>query len=107
MAHIFSDANFDTEVLKNPTPVLVDFWATWCPPCRVLGPIVEELSHEIDESKLKIGKLDADENSKTSMAYGIMSLPTLVIFKNGEPVEKFVGAMPKEELLAKLASYIN
>lgn len=107
MAHAFTDAKFQEEVLNSPTPVLVDFWATWCPPCRIIGPIIEELSQEIDPSKLVIGKLDVDANNETSMKYGVMSIPTLLVFKNGEVVEKIVGAMPKEELVEKLSAYIK
>ncbi len=107
MAHAFTDASFQDEVLKSSTPVLVDFWAEWCPPCRIIGPIVEELSHEIDPSKLVIGKLDVDANSATSMKYGVMSIPTLLVFKNGEVVEKMVGAMSKEALVEKLKPFIG
>lgn len=107
MAQAFNEANFQAEVLSSPTPVLVDFWAEWCTPCRFLGPIIEELSHEIDPVKLKIGKLNVDENMHLSTEYRVLSIPTMLIFKNGQVVDKIVGAQPKEELLAKLEAYIK
>lgn len=106
MSHIFNEANFQAEVLASSVPVLVDFWAQWCGPCRVLGPIVEEIANEVDESKLKIGKVNVDENPRLSTEYRVLSIPTMIIFKNGQPIDKIVGSMPKEDLLAKLASYL-
>lgn len=92
---VFTDANFDQEALKSELPVLVDFWAPWCGPCRIVSPIVEELAKEY-EGKVKIGKMNVDENSQTAAKYGIMSIPSLLIFKNGQPVKSMVGAQGKE-----------
>lgn len=93
----FTDANFDAEVLKSDKPVLVDFWAEWCGPCRMVGPVVEELASEY-EGIAKIGKVDVDSNPQVSMQYGIRSIPSLLVFKNGEVVDQIVGAVPKSVL---------
>ncbi len=93
---VFTDSNFDEEVLKNKTPVLVDFWAPWCGPCQIVSPIIEELAKEY-ESKIKVGKLNVDENNQTASKYTVMSIPTIMIFKNGEPVKTMVGAQGKEK----------
>jgi len=93
----FSDENFENEVLNSETPVLVDFWAPWCGPCRIIAPVVEELS-ETYEGKLKVGKLNVDDNQKTSMRFGIRSIPTLLVFKDGEVAEQIIGAVPKTEI---------
>jgi thioredoxin 1 len=106
MEHTFTDANFESDVLKSDTPVLVDFWAEWCGPCKVMGPIIHEVSEEVDGAKLKIGKLDVDANQATSMKYGIMSIPTMLVFKNGEIAAKIVGSMPKAALLEKLQPFL-
>jgi len=106
MEHIFTDATFETDVLKSDVPVLVDFWAPWCAPCRVMGPIIEELSNEIDSAKLKVGKLNVDENGATSMKYNVMSIPTFIVFKNGEVAEQISGSMEKDALKARLAPYV-
>lgn len=100
-----SDATFEAEVLNSDTPVLVDFWAVWCGPCRMIAPIVEELAGEYD-GKLKVGKLDVDSNPKVSMEYGIRSIPTLLIFKGGEIVETIVGAVPKTHLIKQLQAHV-
>lgn len=92
-----TDQNFETEVLKSEMPVLVDFWAPWCAPCRMVGPVVEELSEEY-QGKIKVGKLNVDENQQIAQRYGIMSIPTLAVFKNGEVVEQILGAQPKEAI---------
>lgn len=92
---VFTDANFGEEVLKSKLPVLVDFWAPWCGPCRIVSPIVEELAKEY-EGKVKVGKMNVDENSQTAGKYGIMSIPSLLILKNGQPVKTMVGAQGKE-----------
>lgn len=97
MAHVFTDANFADEVLNSDIPVLVDFWAVWCGPCQAMGPVIEELAKEY-EGKMKIGKMDVDASPDTAQKYGIMSIPSLKIFKNGEIVEEMVGALPKETL---------
>lgn len=101
----FTDANFDEEVLKSETPVLVDFWAEWCGPCRMVGPVVEELAGEFD-GKAKIGKVDVDTNPQVSMKYGIRSIPSLLIFKGGEVVDQIVGAVPKAQLKSKLDAQV-
>jgi thioredoxin 1 len=101
MAIQFTDANFEELVLKSDKPVLVDFWAEWCGPCRVVGPIVEELSKDY-EGKAVIGKVDVDSNPNISMQFGIRNIPTLLVFKNGEIVDKQVGAVPKNILAQKL-----
>ena len=93
-----SDANFDAEVLQSSVPVFVDFWAPWCGPCQMMGPIVEELAKEYDVSKIKIGKMSVDDSPATAGKYEVMSIPTFIIFKNGEVVDKMVGGVTKEKL---------
>lgn len=92
-----TDAQFETEVLKSPEPVLVDFWATWCGPCRAVAPVVDELAVEY-AGKMKVGKVDVDQNQQVAANYGIQSIPTLLIFKGGEVVERITGAYPKNVL---------
>jgi thioredoxin 1 len=101
----FTDNNFDEEVLKSDKPVLVDFWAEWCGPCRMVGPIVEELAGEY-EGKAKIGKVDVDSNPEVSVKYGIRSIPSLLIFKNGEVVDQIIGAVPKAHLEKQLKAQV-
>ncbi|MDX2171980.1 MAG: thioredoxin [Bacteroidota bacterium] len=101
MAIEITDANFDELVLKSDKPVLVDFWAEWCGPCRMVGPVVEEMSKEY-EGKAVIGKVNVDLNSNISSTYGIRNIPTLLYFKNGQVVDKQVGVVPKATLAAKL-----
>lgn len=101
MAVTITDANFEELVKKSDKPVLVDFWAEWCGPCRMIGPIVEELSQEY-QGKVLIGKLDVDENPNVSVEFGIRSIPTLLFFKNGQVVDKIVGVVPKNVLVQKL-----
>lgn len=105
MAKELTDANFNEVLLKSEKPVLVDFWAEWCGPCRMLSPVVEELSKEY-EGKAVIGKLNVDDNPATAEKYGIMSIPTLLIFKNGKIVEKQVGLVQKNILASKLNAQI-
>ena len=95
------DGNFDQTVLQADMPVLVDFWAAWCGPCRMVAPIVEELAEEY-EGRIKFTKVDVDQNAKTATRYGIMSIPTLLVFKDGEPASHIVGFRPKEELKRSL-----
>jgi len=92
-----SDADFEAEVLKSSQPVLIDFWAPWCGPCRMVGPVVEELAEENAE-KVKVVKINIDNNTAIATGYGISSIPTLMIFKNGEAVDRFVGIQPKSRL---------
>lgn len=94
---VITDDQFDEVVLKSDIPVLVDFWATWCGPCKAVGPIVDELATEY-AGKLKVGKVDVDSNQKVAAGYGIQSIPTLLLFKDGEIVERITGAYPKPAL---------
>jgi thioredoxin 1 len=94
---ILTDQNFDAEVMKATMPVLVDFWAPWCGPCKMVSPIVEELAKEY-EGKLKVGKMNVDENQQTAGKYGIMSIPSLLFYKNGQVVKTVIGAQGKESL---------
>lgn len=105
MALEITDANFEEVVLKSDKPVLVDFWAEWCGPCRMVGPVVEELSKDYD-GKAVVGKVDVDSNPGISMKYGIRNIPTLLIFKGGEIVDKQVGAVPKSVLAGKLENQL-
>ena len=105
MALEITDQNFKDVVLDADKPVLVDFWATWCGPCRMIGPIVDELHNELD-GKAVIGKVNVDDNSESSANYGVRNIPTLLIFKNGEVVDKLVGVVPKSQILEKLESYM-
>lgn len=97
----FTDANFKKEVLESNVPVLVDFWAAWCSPCKMIAPFVEELAKEYT-GKIKVGKLDVDTNPKTATQYGIMSIPTLIFFKNGKVADHVVGALNKVGLKRKM-----
>lgn len=101
----FTDANFEAEALKGDMPVLVDFFADWCGPCKMQGPIIEELAGEM-AGKAKIGKLNIDMNSKTAEKYGVMSIPTIIIFKNGEAKQTLVGLQGKEALKAELEKLV-
>ncbi|UCH14053.1 MAG: thioredoxin [Bacteroidales bacterium] len=101
-----NDANFDEIVLKSEKPVMVDFWAEWCGPCRMVSPIVSEIADEYKE-KAVVGKLDVDNNPTVSAKYGIRSIPTILFFKNGELADKQVGAVPKSNLVSKLEGLIK
>jgi len=101
MALHFTDENFQREVLESDIPVMVDFYADWCGPCKMIAPIIEELAKEY-EGKVKIGKLNVDEDLKTSEKYRVMSIPTLIFFKNGAPVDTIIGAVSKKVLQEKL-----
>ena len=102
-----TDANFEQEVIKSNTPVLVDFFAEWCGPCKMMGPIIEDLAGDMKDKPVKIGKLDIDQAPETIKKYSIMSVPTLIIFKDGEPVETMSGLQNKEALIEKLNKMIN
>lgn len=97
----FTDANFEAEVIKSDKPVLVDFWAEWCGPCQMMGPIIEDLAEEV-KGKYKIGKLNVDENRETAARFGIMSIPTVIIFKGGQAVKQLVGVQAKDLLKEEL-----
>jgi thioredoxin 1 len=98
---IVTDQNFEKEVLKSEVPVLVDFWAAWCGPCKVIAPIIDEIAEEL-EGKVKVCKINVDENPITPGKYGIRAIPTLIIFKNGEPIDVIVGAVSKSVILNAL-----
>jgi thioredoxin 1 len=101
-----TDSNFEQEVEKSDIPVLLDFWAVWCGPCKMIAPIVEELAVEF-EGKAKIGKVDVDNNPVIASKFGIRSIPTLLIFKGGKKVDEIVGAVPKPMILSKLKAQLN
>ncbi len=100
-----TDANFDVEVLKADMPVLVDFWAPWCGPCLMIAPVVEELA-EAHKGKLKVVKMNVDDNGQTPQTYGVMAIPTLILFKGGQLQEKAVGVLPKAKLLELVTKHI-
>jgi len=97
----FTDSNFDAEVVKSGIPVLVDFWAEWCGPCRLMSPILDEMAPAY-AGKLKIGKLNVDENQDTPSQFGVMNIPTMIVFKNGKEAERIVGALSKGDLQKKI-----
>ena len=97
---VVTDTNFQAEVIESETPVLVDFWAPWCGPCRVVAPVLEEIAGERDD--LRIVKLNVDENQQTAAAFDVLSIPTLILFRGGQPVKKVIGAYPKKRLEAEL-----
>ena len=105
MAQEFKDASFEEDVLKSDTPVLVDVWAPWCGPCRMLAPTVDAISEEY-EGKVKVGKVNTDENPQIATQHQINSIPTMMIFKGGEVVERLVGALPKEKITEKLDAHL-
>lgn len=100
-----TDANFEAEVLSSDVPVVVDFWAPWCGPCRKLGPVLDEVAEELKE-KIKVVKVNTDENLKTAKEYSIIGLPSLLVFKNGQAVERLVGLMPKSSILSNIEKHL-
>lgn len=102
----FTDSNFDTEALQSDIPVIVDFWAAWCGPCRMIAPIIEDLSEEY-EGKVKVGKLDVDENQQTAIRYGVRSIPTVLFIKNGEVKDSIIGAVPKSVFVEKIQKLLE
>jgi thioredoxin 1 len=103
---VVTDPTFETDVLKSDQPVLVDFWATWCGPCRMVAPILEEIANEQGD-KLRIAKLDVDANPITAGRFGVRSIPTMILFKNGRETQRLVGYMPKEKLLQLLNPHLG
>jgi len=100
-----TDSTFDAEVLKSDLPVLTDFWAEWCGPCKMIAPILEQIAEEY-EGRIKIAKIDVDQNNQMAMQFRVQSIPTLVLFRNGQPVERLVGAMPKGQLLSRVLPHL-
>ena len=103
---VVTDETFQEQVLKSDKPTLVDFWAIWCGPCKMVAPVVDEIARE-NEGKLKVMKLDVDDNQGTAMTYGVMSIPTLILFKDGQPVERIVGFKPKSDLWKKIEPHLS
>jgi thioredoxin 1 len=106
MEHIFTDANFNDEVLKSDKLVFVDFWAPWCGPCQMMGPIVEGLAHEYEGKNIKIGKLNVDENPNTAGQYNVLSIPSFLLFKDGKLVDTVVGGVQKEKLQEAITKHL-
>jgi len=100
-----TDADFDDQVLKSSTPVLVDFWAVWCGPCKMIAPVLEQLAGET-EGMLSVAKLDVDNNPEIPTRFGVRSIPTLILFKDGQPIQQFVGFRPKAQLLKQLSQHV-
>jgi thioredoxin 1 len=100
-----TDKTFEEVVLKAELPTVVDFWAVWCGPCKMIAPLLDEIARDY-EGKLQVTKLDVDHNNESAIQYGVMSIPTLLLFKGGQPVERIVGFMPKEKLLAKITPHL-
>jgi thioredoxin 1 len=101
-----TDGNFQQEVLNAPGPILVDFYADWCGPCRAIAPALEELSNELS-GRIKIVKLNVDENQQTSMKYDVQSIPTMILFKSGKEIERIIGALPKSRISSKIEPYLS
>ena len=100
-----TDDTFEAEVIQSDTPAIVDFWAPWCAPCHMIAPILEEIAADYD-GQLKVAKLDVDQNPQVATQFGVMSIPTMILFKDGEAVERLIGYMPKERLLEKITPHL-
>jgi thioredoxin 1 len=103
---VVTDDTFEDVVLMADLPTVVDFWAVWCGPCKMIAPVLEEIAAEYD-GQLQVAKLDVDHNNQSAMQYGVMSIPTLIVFKGGQPVERIVGFMPKAKLLTKITPHLS
>jgi thioredoxin 1 len=103
---VVTDDTFEDVVLMADLPTVVDFWAVWCGPCKMIAPVLEEIAAEYD-GQLQVAKLDVDHNNQSAMQYGVMSIPTLIVFKGGQPVERIVGFMPKAKLLSKITPHLS
>jgi thioredoxin 1 len=103
---VVTDDTFEDVALMAELPTVVDFWAVWCGPCKMIAPVLEEIADEYD-GQLQVAKLDVDDNPQTAMHYGVMSIPTLIMFKDGQPIERIVGFMPKAKLLAKITPHVS
>ncbi|MCL4541953.1 MAG: thioredoxin [Chloroflexi bacterium] len=106
MVNVVTDKEFEEQVLKAEKPVLIDFWAEWCSPCRMVAPIVEEIAREYQD-KIDVYKLDVDANIDTAFRYQVQSIPTLILFKNGKPAERIIGFRPKDRLVAQLEPHLS
>lgn len=104
MLHTFTDATFEAEVLKSDVPVLVDYWAPWCGPCKVIGPIVAQVAQELEGKPFKIGKVNVDENPEAPSKAGVLGIPALIVYRDGQPVQMFIGVQPKEVLFRALGA---
>lgn len=104
--HQFTDATFEDDVINSQQPVLIDFWAVWCGPCRMVAPVMEELANDY-AGKVKVGKLDVDNNQQTAMNFGIRSIPTILMFKNGQVVDSVIGAVPKQNLVNMIEKHLT
>ena len=100
MVHKFTESNFDAEVLQSDLPVFVDFYADWCGPCKMMSPVIDKLAEEF-AGRIKVGKVNVDENGDLAVKYGIMSIPNMIFFKNGQPVDRIVGAIPKPQMKSR------
>lgn len=103
---VVTDSTYQNEVIDSQTPVLVDFWAPWCGPCRMVGPVLEEIASE-ESDKIKIAKVNIDENQQYASQLGVINIPTMIVYKGGQPVDKIIGAMPKQAILDRIKPHFN